>query len=234
MAARYSLPSRPPLCSAPQPKASPFSITRNYLEEDYLAVWDDPGGSSSSDSESDSEMDSVTKPKSRPQPTSHEEKPRAQSTNTQSGLKIVIPARKYNTGLVAKHTLSDEFDDPDEDDEDQDMHYTNDAEDEYMLCAGDEDVDMNYEGDAEGEDENMSFECDDPEEPPPSPTKIRKAEYCSARSPLSASSKAPVYAGFYCTIEGCRFTASTAQHLRHHIATAQHGRHLRAAYTGPA
>lgn len=45
------------------------------------------------------------------------------------------------------------------------------------------------------------------------------------RSPLAQSNDglyASVYAGYHCTIEGCGFSASTQQHVRHHMVTASH------------
>ncbi|KAJ3556136.1 hypothetical protein NM688_g2192 [Phlebia brevispora] len=87
------------------------------------------------------------------------------------------------------------------------------------------------EEDTSGQD----YEADEDEDA--SPTKYRKVEYTGAPSPLSTSSQTgavPVYTGYRCQIANCNFKASTAQHLRHHMATAQHSRALRSAYAGPA
>ncbi|PSR88982.1 hypothetical protein PHLCEN_2v4944 [Hermanssonia centrifuga] len=46
-----------------------------------------------------------------------------------------------------------------------------------------------------------------------------------ARSPLSKclQDSRPVFAGYHCTISGCGFSASTAEHVRHHRLTSNHG-----------
>lgn len=115
-----------------------------------------------------------------------------------TGLKIVLPPRKRGSAVVAARNISEE---------------------PSKRKAEDDENDEDIEDMEEEEEETDAL-----------PTKYRKTDE-RTRSPLSASGRAgvfPIYAAYRCQIDNCDFAASTAQHLRHHMATAQHSRRLRA------
>ena len=100
---------------------------------------------------------------------------------------------------VAEHAESDSDSDDDTDSDDSD----------------DSDTDSDSEDSASGHSESSSLK--------PQPSFFNHQP--PRRSPLAQSSEGvfeSVYKGYHCTISGCDFAASTAEHVRHHLRTASH------------
>ena len=98
-------------------------------------------------------------------------------------------------------------------------------------------MDLDADGDDDEEEEDsddeqeMEYDADDDEDHYPTPiVSIVRRRVGRLRSPLSSCGRYgafPVYAAYHCKIHGCDFTASSAQHLRHHMSTASHSRQWR-------
>ena len=100
---------------------------------------------------------------------------------------------------VAEHAESDSDSDDDTDSDDSD----------------DSDTDSDSEDSASAHSESSSLK--------PQPSFFNHQP--PRRSPLAQSSEGvfeSVYKGYHCTISGCDFAASTAEHVRHHLRTASH------------
>ena len=213
----------------PRCLAQPTAPTSDEMLADFLGLYEDDDTDSSTDSDDDDEDEDMDLDDAAPAPQV--------KLPVRSGLKIILPARKnVSSGGaldIAPHGVSDVSDvhthktlddgyDVDESESDSSMDEDAKEGDDFMdLDAdGDDDDEQEVEYDAEEEDDD----------PTPYVPIIIHRRAGRARSPLSACGRYgafPVYAAFRCTIHGCDFTASSAQHLRHHMSTASHSRQWR-------
>lgn len=179
---------------------------------DFLGTYsdDDVGSSTDSDTDSDQEMACDDEEKLSATTVDMDE----EKLQARMSLKIILAPRKLSGSAATAERISIT---------DSPIDYEDAGED------GDEEpTDFDY--DAEMEDEIEEPEHYEYASMPPLRSR-RSARW--TRSPLSASHSGalPVYAAYRCVIEGCNFSASSAQHLRHHVATASHSMSFRRAGT---
>ena len=96
-----------------------------------------------------------------------------------------------------------------------------DSEEEDDDSDDDDDEDSDDDDDSEEDDSDSDDEHDESLKSIPSFFNHQPPR----RSPLSQTSEGEfqrVYKGYHCTIRGCDFAASTAEHVRHHIRSASH------------
>ena len=185
--------------------------TADEMMADFLGTYSDDDTGSSTDSNTDSDQEIGCEDEDRLPPSTAkvaEEKP-----CIRTGLTIILPPRRL--GHAAAIAEQDVASPPTE-------RAAADAEGEGELA------DFGYDSEMEDEVEETEYH----EYAPGSPARMRRPAK-RMRSPLSVNHRGilPVYAAYRCAIEGCDFSASSAQHLRHHLATASHSLNLRRAGT---
>lgn len=189
---------------------------------DFLGLYEEDDTDSSTDSEDEDEDEGMDMDG---QPAPQVKLP------VRSGLKIILPARKdvhVDAPDVVAHSAPDVHTHKTLDDGYDESDSSMDEE----PTEGDDFMDLDADGDDDESEQELGYDAEDDEddEDPKPVVSIIRRRVGRLRSPLSACGRYgtfPVYAAYHCKIHGCDFTASSAQHLRHHMSTASHSRQWR-------